>query len=119
MHPKIVSRSDVLDFLVEVENSLPDTTVDIEFPGRKIVFRIALDDRWNHEALERYMSTTGRKAVYLPRNIEHLAKNNGLQFGATEVLEKLTGSRWVIRATCFIVISADKQCWYKSDVDSR
>ena len=96
--------------------------VDIEFPGRKIVFPIALDDRWNREALERYMSTTGRKAVYLPSNINHLEKNNGLQGSATEVVEKLrgsTGSRRVIRVTCFIAIPADKQCWYKSDVDSR
>ena len=59
---------------VAVENSLPETMVDIEFPGRKIVFPIALDDRWNHEAPERYMSTTGRKAVYLPSNIDHLAR---------------------------------------------
>ena len=92
----IISQKDVLDFLVELENSLPDTMVDIEFPGRKIVFPIVLDDRWNREALERYMSTTRSKAVYLPSNIDYLAKNNGLQGGATEALEKLMGSTWVI-----------------------
>ena len=102
-----------------MENSLPETMVDIEFPGRMIVFPVPLDDRWNREALERYMSTTGSRAVYLPSIIDYLAKINGLRGGATEVLEKLMGSRWVIRATCFIAIPADKQCWYNSDADSR
>ena len=73
-----------------MENSLPETMVDIKFPGRKIVFPIALGDQWNCEALEMYTSTIGSKAIYLPSNIDHLAKNNGLQGGATEVLEKLT-----------------------------
>ena len=74
-----------------MENSLPDTMVDIVFPGRKIVFPIALDYRWNREALGRYMSTTGSKAVYLPNTIDYLAKNNDLQGDATEVLENLWG----------------------------
>lgn len=93
--PAMISQKDVLDFLVEVENSLPDTMADIEFPQRKIVFPVALDDRWNREALERYMSNTRSKAVYLPNNIDYLARNNGLEGGATEVFEKLM-SNWVI-----------------------
>lgn len=78
---------------------------DIEFPGRKIVFPIALDDRWNREALEKYMSITRSKAVYLPSNIDYLARNNGLQGGATEALEKLMGSSWVIGIDLFGVLS--------------
>lgn len=77
---------------------------DIEFPGRKIVFPIVLDDRWNREALERYMNTTRSKAVYLPCNIDYLARNNGLQGGATEALEKLMGSSWVIGVDLFIIL---------------
>ena len=81
---------------------------DVEFPGRRIVFPIALDDRWNREALERYMSTTRNKAVYLPSNIDYLARNNGLQGGATEALEKLMGSSWVIGLICFVIpVAAD------------
>lgn len=82
--------------MVEVEKSLPDAMVNVEFPGRKIVFPIVLDDQWSREALERYMSTTRNKAVYLPSNIDYLARNNGLHGGATEVLEKLMDSSWVI-----------------------
>ena len=103
-----------------MEDSPPEAIVDIEFPRRKIVFPIALDYRWNREALERYMSTSRSKAVYyLPSNIDYPAKNNGLQGGVTEVLKKLMVSSSVIRTTCFIAIPTDKQCWYKSDVDSR
>ncbi|KAG9312717.1 putative urea carboxylase [Chiua virens] len=36
--PDIISQTDFLNFLVEVENTLPDTMVDVEFPGRKITF---------------------------------------------------------------------------------
>lgn len=77
------------------KNSLPDTMANAEFPGRKTASPIALGD---HEALERYMSTTRSNAVYLPSNIDYGARNNGLEGGATEVFEKLMGSNWVIRA---------------------
>ncbi|KAH0835743.1 allophanate hydrolase subunit 2-domain-containing protein [Lanmaoa asiatica] len=113
--PAIVSQNDVLNFLVEVENSLPDAMTDIEFPGRKIVFPIALDDRWSREALERYMSTTRSKAVYLPSNIDYLAKNNGLRGGTTEVLEKLIGSSWLVFGVgfylaCPFLVPIDPRC---------
>ncbi|KAG6380524.1 allophanate hydrolase subunit 1-domain-containing protein [Boletus reticuloceps] len=94
--PVIISQKDVLEFLAEVENLLPDTLVDIEFPGRKIVFSIALDNRWNREALERYMSTIRSKAVYLPSNIDYLAQNNSLEGSATEASEKLMGSSGLV-----------------------
>ena len=89
--------------MVEVENALPDTMSDVEFPGRKIVFPIALDDRWSRKALERYMSTMRSKAVYLPSNVDYLARNNGLQGGATEAFEKLMGSSWVKWSGLFVV----------------
>ncbi|KAI9462071.1 hypothetical protein HD554DRAFT_1469827 [Boletus coccyginus] len=47
-----------------------------DFSGRKIVFPIALNDQWTHEALERYTSSTRSKTVYLPCNIGYLATNN-------------------------------------------
>ncbi|KAN0078402.1 hypothetical protein V8E55_010459 [Tylopilus felleus] len=66
---------------------------DAEFLGRKTASPIALGD---HEALERYMSTTRSNAVYLPSNIDYGARNNGLEGGATEVFEKLMGSNWAL-----------------------
>lgn len=69
----------------------------MEFDGRRITFPIVLDDKWNREALERYTSTIRDKAVYLPSNVEYLARNNGLS-NAKEALEKLIESDWV----CYI-----------------
>lgn len=65
------------------------------FPGRKLKFPIVLDDRWNKEALERYMKSTREKAVYLPSNVEYLANNNGVEGGAEGALNKLISSPWV------------------------
>lgn len=81
--------------LLEVETSLPDNVDDAVFPGRKIIFPIVLDDRWNREALQRYMRSIRDEAVYLPSNIEYLARNNGLD-GASEALERLVSSSWVV-----------------------
>ncbi|KAF8837172.1 hypothetical protein BDN67DRAFT_973345 [Paxillus ammoniavirescens] len=113
--PTITSQDDVLNLLVEVENSLPDTMTDVEFPGRKITFPIALDDQWNREALQRYMTTTRSKAVYLPSNIDYLARNNGLEGGATEALQKLIGSSWLVFGVgfylaCPFLVPIDPRC---------
>ena len=87
----------------------------MKFPGRKITFPIVLDDKWNREALDRYMSTTREKAVYLPSNIEYLSRNNGLS-GAVEALEKLVASDWVglnfqTQRLAKRVITACLRCW--------
>lgn len=81
--------------LLEAERLLPDSASDLQFPGRKITFPIVLDDQWNRDALQRYMRTTRNSAVYLPSNIDYLARNNGLDGGAAEALQKLTDSPWV------------------------
>ena len=85
----------MLAILLEVERLLPDSASDLHFPGRKITFPIVLDDQWNRDALQRYMRTTRNSAVYLPSNIDYLARNNGLDGGAAEALQKLTDSPWV------------------------
>lgn len=70
------------------------------FPGRKITFPIVLDDHWNREALERYMRSVRDDAVYLPSNIEYLARNNGLEGGAQEALKLLVETDWVSSLSC-------------------
>jgi urea carboxylase len=109
----------VLKLLIDVEASLPSSVMDMSFPGRKyvpfsgllgcihhsplrITFPIVLDDSWNKEALARYMKSTRDKAVYLPSNVEYLAKNNGL--GETkDALKKLVESDWVCRSSVLAV----------------
>ena len=66
----------------------------MEFPGRKLTFPIVLDDKWNKEALEKYMRSIRDEAVYLPSNIEYLARNNGVEGGKQEALQLLVSSPW-------------------------
>lgn len=71
----------------------------MEFPGRKITFPLVLDDRWNRDALQRYMQSARDKAVYLPSNVEYLARNNGLEGDTRHALKLLSSSTWVNEAT--------------------
>ena len=80
---------------------------DITFPSRKITFPIVLDDHWNRQAIEQYMQTIRNKAVYLPSNIDYLAKNNGLEGGAEEALKLLVASDWVCVHSCILSLSTE------------
>jgi hypothetical protein len=93
--PSVISQADVLAVLLNAERSLPDSASDLRFPGRKITFPIILDDQWCRDALQRYMRTTRNSAVYLPSNVDYLARNNGLEGGVDEALQKLMDSAWV------------------------
>ncbi|KAF8152533.1 AHS2-domain-containing protein [Crassisporium funariophilum] len=99
-NPLRISQNDFLKFLIQAESSIPKEVHNLQFPGRRITFPIVLDDRWNKEALQRYMATTRDKAVYLPSNVEYLARNNGLS-GAEEVLERLIASDWLVLGVGF------------------
>ncbi|CCM00309.1 uncharacterized protein FIBRA_02339 [Fibroporia radiculosa] len=106
---------DLLYILVEIEISLPDSLHDAVFPARKIRFPIVLDDKWNRDALEKYMRSQRDEAVYLPSNIEHLAKNNGLEGGADEALKLLISSDWLVFGVgfylgCPFLIPIDPRC---------
>ncbi|KAI0925356.1 hypothetical protein AcV7_005625 [Taiwanofungus camphoratus] len=112
--PLVLPQSELLTVLLEVETSLPDNVDDAVFPGRKIIFPIVLDDRWNREALQRYMRSIRDEAVYLPSNIEYLARNNGLD-GASEALERLVSSSWLVFGVgfyqaCPFLIPIDPRC---------
>lgn len=92
--PLVINQASLLSALVEAEASLPANVESLEFPGRKITFPVVLDDRWNREALEKYMRSIRDTAAYLPSNIEYLARNNGLK-GGQEALKKLVETDWV------------------------
>lgn len=97
--PSVISQADVLAVLLNTERSLPDSALDLQFSGRRITFPIVLDDQWCRDALQRYMRTTRNSAVYLPSNIDYLARNNGLEGGVDEALQKLMDSAWVRAST--------------------
>ncbi|KAG0691920.1 allophanate hydrolase subunit 2-domain-containing protein [Suillus ampliporus] len=113
--PSIISQADVLAVLLNAEHSLPDSASDLQFPGRKITFPIVLDDQWSREALQRYIRTTRNSAVYLPSNIDYLARNNGLDGGVDEALQKLMDSAWLVFGVgfylaCPFLVPIDPRC---------
>jgi hypothetical protein len=92
----MISQSAVLETLIDAQRAIPTSMNEMSFKGRKLTFPIVLDDQWSRDALKRYMNSIRDKAIYLPSNIDYLARNNGLQ-NAEEVLHKLTSSDWVSR----------------------
>ncbi|KAI8976308.1 urea carboxylase [Trametes punicea] len=112
--PLLTSQSALLDALVDVEASLPASVESLTFPGRKITFPVVLDDKWNREALEKYMRSIRDKAVYLPSNIEYLARNNGLN-SAEEALRLLVSTEWLVLGVgfylaCPFLVPIDPRC---------
>ncbi|KAI0339186.1 urea carboxylase [Trametopsis cervina] len=113
--PALVAQSDVLEALVKAEKSLPDSVHELVFEGRKITFPIVLDDPWTKDALNRYMLSIRDEAVYLPSNIDYLARNNGLEGGAEEALKLLVGTDWLVFGVgfylaCPFLVPIDPRC---------
>ncbi|KAI1787216.1 allophanate hydrolase subunit 2-domain-containing protein, partial [Ganoderma leucocontextum] len=112
--PLVTTQGDVLAGLIDAEASLPAGVESLTFPGRRITFPVVLDDRWNREALEKYMRNTRDTAAYLPSNIEYLARNNGLS-SAEEALKKLVTTDWLVFGVgfylaCPFLVPIDPRC---------
>ncbi|THH06190.1 hypothetical protein EW145_g4258 [Phellinidium pouzarii] len=110
-----IKQSDLLSLLINVEESLPVSTEEMQFPGRKLIFPIVLDDKWNKEAVLRYMRSTREKASYLPSNIDYLARNNGVEGGSEEALRLLVSSPWLVFGVgfylaCPFLVPVDPRC---------
>ncbi|KAI0084211.1 urea amidolyase [Irpex rosettiformis] len=114
--PSVVSQARLLEILVHVESALEEEKEGEEevFEGRKITFPVVLDDPWTREAVERYMGTVRDEAVYLPSNVEYLARNNGVD-GREEVLDVLVKSNWLVFGVgfylgCPFLVPIDPRC---------
>ncbi|KAI0820844.1 urea carboxylase [Trametes gibbosa] len=110
----VTSQASLLAALVDSEASLPSNVKSLVFPGRKITFPVVLDDRWNREALDKYMRSIRDNAVYLPSNIEYLARNNGLQ-SAQDALKQLVNTDWLVLGVgfylaCPFLVPIDPRC---------
>ncbi|KAL0571378.1 hypothetical protein V5O48_010583 [Marasmius crinis-equi] len=110
----ISSLNTLVEALVEAYAATPDDFTKMTFPGRRITLPIVLDDSWNKEAVNKYMKTIRERAVYLPSNVEYLAKNNGLK-DSEEALRKLTSSDWLVIGVGFylglpFMVPIDPRC---------
>lgn len=91
----------MISAILEAQRAVPESVEGMTFAGRRLTFPIVLDDQWSREALARYMGSIRDKAVYLPSNIDYLAKNNGFA-SSEQVLTALVASDWVSHGTSFL-----------------
>ncbi|KAJ8090260.1 hypothetical protein PM082_018856, partial [Marasmius tenuissimus] len=110
----IASLRTLVDALADAYNATPDDYSQMVFPGRRITLPIVLDDGWNREAISKYMKTIRDKAVYLPSNVEYLARNNGLK-DSEDALKKLISSDWLVIGVGFylglpFMVPIDPRC---------
>ncbi|KIR97121.1 urea carboxylase [Cryptococcus deuterogattii 2001/935-1] len=99
--PTIISRNELLRIMIEKDKKLENTeNVQLDITTWK--FPVVVDDKWCREAVEFYMKTARKEAVYLPSNVEYMAKNNGLPL--TAVFDALTKTPWLVLARGFFVM---------------
>ncbi|KAF8187965.1 allophanate hydrolase subunit 2-domain-containing protein [Mycena galopus ATCC 62051] len=112
--PLVITQSDVVSAILEATNAVPESVEEMTFPGRRLRFPIVLDDQWCRAALARYTSSIRDKAVYLPSNVDYLARNNGFD-SSEEVLAKLVASDWLVFGVgfylaCPFLVPIDPRC---------
>jgi urea carboxylase len=98
--PLVTTRKSLLQRLKDLEHSAAGTNAAI--PSRLFRFPILFDDPLAKAAVEEYMTTLRDSAVYLPDNVEYIAKANGLKDGCV-VKKNLAGCRQLVIAISFLV----------------
>ncbi|MGB7363335.1 MAG: 5-oxoprolinase/urea amidolyase family protein [Rhodococcus sp. (in: high G+C Gram-positive bacteria)] len=75
--PDVLPTGKLLDLLLDVESSLPDTS-ELVVPSRQVRLPLSWDDPSTREAIERYMHGVRSDAPWCPWNIEFIRRMNGL-----------------------------------------
>jgi urea carboxylase len=94
-----MTRKSLLDRLMDLEHSLAGLSEPI--PGRLFKFPILFDDPLAKAAIEEYMATLRNSAVYLPDNVEYVAKANGLESAAV-IKKSLASCRQLVVGISFL-----------------
>lgn len=84
---------------MDLEHSLADSLHSI--PSRIFKLPILFDDPLAKAAIDEYMTTLRNSAVYLPDNVEYVAKANGLESAAV-VKKSLAGCRQLVVGISFL-----------------
>lgn len=100
-NPKIISQRTLLESMVEIDAKIVGGD-DVELDITVHRFPVVPDDKWTHEAIEYYMKTARKEAVYLPSNTEYIAKNNGMTL--KQVHDIFTATPWLVLAHGFFVM---------------
>ncbi|GAA5886536.1 hypothetical protein JCM6882_001679 [Rhodosporidiobolus microsporus] len=102
-HPAILPQQTLLDLLTSTFAGLPEASLEISVPSRRIELPVTFNDSVIEETIRRYMVSTGRKkAVYLPDNLDYLAKATGVD-GVEGVVKTFTSSDWFCTSRAFFL----------------
>lgn len=131
-HPDLISQDELLDVLVSTSDGLARESLDQVVPSRRIQLPVCFNDAGTKDVIEkcvlnsrskrdadvlpnRYMTSTGRKkAVYLPSNIEYLAKANAFD-GIDDIAKTFASADWYVCSRSFfaglpMIAPLDQRC---------
>ncbi|WWC70564.1 urea carboxylase [Kwoniella pini CBS 10737] len=91
------TQKEMLHRLVELEESLGSSLEPL--PSRIFKFPILLDDPLSKKAVTDYMATVRDSAVYLPDNMEYIAKANGINDRETAAKSVVTCPQLVVEVS--------------------
>ncbi|KAK0443623.1 urea carboxylase [Armillaria borealis] len=99
---RITDAEALLKIMIEIDADLPDAMH--MSPLEVDVYRMPLvpNDSWCQEAVDRYMKTVRSQAVYLPNNVEYIARCSGMK-SKSDVADSMLSSPWLVFGTGFFV----------------
>lgn len=97
--PLVVTRKALLSRLINLEKSLDGFSESLR--SRVFRFPILFDDPLARAAIDEYMTTLRNSAVYLPDNVEYIAKANGLESAAV-IQKSLASCRQLVVGISFL-----------------
>ncbi|GMH40935.1 hypothetical protein BSKO_08839 [Bryopsis sp. KO-2023] len=86
---------DLIELLDRADGSLPDAH-GIELQSRVVHLPLAFNEKWTHEAIDKYARSVRPEATYIPSNVDFLAKNNGLEGGSEAVRDVIFSSSYLV-----------------------
>lgn len=91
----------LLDLLYATSEGLAAESLEQVVPSRRLHLPVVFNDSGLKGTIERYMASTGRKkAVYLPDNLDYLARANGLN-SVDEVVSTFCKADWYVVSRSF------------------
>jgi len=102
-HPSQLSQEAVLEALLATSAGLAEASVKSDVPSRRLHLPVVFNDSVSRETVERYMTSTKRtKAVFLPDNLEYMARACGVD-GAEGVVGRFLSSDWFCTSRSFFL----------------
>lgn len=102
-HPAQLSQAAVLGALLDTSDGLAEASVKSDVPSRRIHLPVVFNDSVSQETVQRYMTSTKRtKAVFLPDNLEYMARACGVD-GADGVVSRFLSSDWFCTSRSFFL----------------